>query len=88
MVPCRHQRDGCCPERRLVRSLASRVEKGDVEMGSHEWITLRSTNVEHVHRTTGISKEDLKRILRNNKDKGIYEVKVPLGVKTFTREER
>ena len=56
--------------------------------GSYEWVTLRATNVDYVHKTTGISKGDLKRILRNNKDKGVSEVKVPIGVKTFTREER
>jgi|KBSMisStaDraftv2_1062788.scaffolds.fasta_scaffold356854_4 predicted molibdopterin-dependent oxidoreductase YjgC len=56
--------------------------------GSYEWVTLRATNVDYVHKTTGISKDDLKRILRNNKDKGVSEVKVPIGVKTFTREER
>lgn len=55
---------------------------------SYEWVNLRSTNIDYVHNVTGISKEDLKRILRNNKDKGVMEVKVPLGVKTFTREER
>jgi hypothetical protein len=58
------------------------------ENQSYEWITLRSTNINHVHEITGISKEDLKRILRKNKDKGVHEVKVPMGVKTFTREER
>lgn len=56
--------------------------------GSYEWVTLRSTNINYVHESTGISKEDLKRILRRNKDRGVTEVKVPIGVKTFTREER
>lgn len=49
---------------------------------------LRSTNINYVHEMTGISKDDLKQILRRNKDKGVSEVQIPIGVKTFTREER
>jgi hypothetical protein len=64
------------------------VAKGEGQMGSYEWVTLRDTNLNYVCDRTGIAKEDLKKILRNAKDKGITEVKVPVGVRAFTREER
>lgn len=62
--------------------------KRDRKGGSYEWVTLRENNIVYVSGITGMSKADLKDLLRQAKDKGEYEVKLPLGTKVFTREER
>jgi hypothetical protein len=53
-----------------------------------KWVTLRSTNVNYVADVTGRSKEELKQLLRNAKDKGVYELQIPLTTRIVTREER
>ena len=53
-----------------------------------QWVTLRSTNIRYVSEVTGKSQEELKRLLRNAKDRNIYELKIPLNTRIFTREER
>lgn len=55
---------------------------------SDQWVTLRDNNVGHVADITGKDKHELKRLLRNAKDKGIYELQIPLNTPIFTREER
>lgn len=53
-----------------------------------QWVTLRAGNINYVADVTGKDKEELKRLLRNAKDKGVYELKIPIGTRIFTREER
>lgn len=55
---------------------------------SDQWITLTASNVNYVAAQTGKDKLELKRLLRNAKDKGVYELKIPLNTPIFTREER
>jgi hypothetical protein len=55
---------------------------------SYEWVTLRKTNISYVASVTGYTRDELKQILEHKRKKGEYEVKLPLGVRIFTREER
>lgn len=52
-----------------------------------KWATLRASNVDYVAGLSGMSREKLLKLLRTAKDKGVYELKIPLNTDTFTREE-
>lgn len=55
---------------------------------SYELVKLRDTNIGYISGKTGISKAELKKMLAEAKEKGKYEVILPVGVKVFTRKER
>lgn len=55
---------------------------------SYEWITLRETNIDYVSSVIGIPRSELEKMLEAKKKEQIYEVKLPLGVNIFTRNER
>lgn len=55
---------------------------------SYDWITLRITNINYVADRTGMSKAELKALLEQAAKQGKHEIRIPLGTRTFTREER
>lgn len=55
---------------------------------SYEWVILRDGNIKHIASITGHSTHDLKLMLAAAKRDGRFEVRIPIGVPLFTREER